>query len=86
MLGFLGTAIGLSNAIRALPGAMGRGGGAALEPVLRQLSFKFDTTIIGIVSALIVMLMIQLYERSWQNLEILAHGGNEVSGAEETLL
>ena len=33
------------NAIRLLPGAMGKGGGNALEPVLRQLAFKFDTRI-----------------------------------------
>jgi MotA/TolQ/ExbB proton channel family len=71
MLGFLGTAIGLSNAIRLLPDAMGKGGGTALEPVLRQLAFKFDTTILGIVSALLMMLLIQFYERSWENLEIL---------------
>lgn len=82
MLGFLGTAIGLSNAIRLLPGAMGKGGGNALEPVLKQLSFKFDTTILGIVSALIVMLMIQFYERAWQDLEILATSSRDPSAAE----
>jgi biopolymer transport protein ExbB/TolQ len=79
MLGFLGTAIGLSNAIRLLPSAMGKGGGSALEPVLKQLAFKFDTTILGIVSALIMMVLIQLYERSWEKLEILA---NERSNAD----
>ena len=82
MLGFLGTAIGLSNAIRLLPGAMGKGGGNALEPVLRQLAFKFDTTILGIVSALIVMALIQLYERAWQNLEILANGPSDAFSVE----
>jgi hypothetical protein len=61
---------------------MGKGGGIALEPVLTQLSFKFDTTILGIVSALIVMAMIQLYERSWQNLEILANGPGDPFGAQ----
>lgn len=79
MLGFLGTAIGLSNAIRLLPDAMNNSGSVKLEDVLQQLAFKFDTTILGIVSALLMMLLIQFYERLWEDLELLEDAANERS-------
>lgn len=74
MIGFLGTVIGLSQAIRELPAAMAASGGekrAALAPVLDKLYLAFDTTILGIIAAIIIMLFIQLYERNWEPLQML---------------
>jgi MotA/TolQ/ExbB proton channel family len=86
MLGFLGTAIGLSDAIRHLPAAMASQKPEDLGQVLGDLAFKFDTTIIGIVSAIFVMILIQLYDRLWENLAMLNDGTSapqQASGSDE---
>ena len=69
MLGFLGTVQGLAEAIRLLPAA--KPGNAVMKDVMRELYFAFDTTIIGIIAAIVVMMLIQLYERRWEPLELI---------------
>jgi hypothetical protein len=53
MIGFLGTVIGLSGAIEALPRAMSDEG--ALGEVLGSLHVAFDTTLLGLVGALVCL-------------------------------
>lgn len=53
MVGFLGTVIGLSGAIEALPRAMSDEG--ALGEVLGSLHVAFDTTLLGLVGALVCL-------------------------------
>ena len=50
MVGFIGTVVGLSGAIEALPRAMSDEG--ALGEVLGSLHVAFDTTLLGLVGAL----------------------------------
>lgn len=60
MVGFVGTVIGLSAAIEGLPGAIGDD--AALAPVLDSLHVAFDTTLIGLVGALVSLATVRLAE------------------------
>lgn len=53
MVGFLGTVVGLSGAIEALPRAMNDEG--ALGEVLGSLHVAFDTTLLGLVGALVCL-------------------------------
>lgn len=53
MIGFLGTVIGLSGAIEALPRAMNDE--EALGEVLGSLHVAFDTTLLGLVGALVCL-------------------------------
>lgn len=57
MLGFIGTVVGIIQAIGGLEAALDRSGGeAGLATVLGGLSFAFDTTLLGLV--LVIPLMI----------------------------
>jgi len=60
MLGFLGTVAGLSTAIRDLPAAVQDN--ALLGPVLDSLYVAFDTTLLGLVGAIICLLATRLLE------------------------
>lgn len=59
MLGFIGTVIGISQAIGGLSqGAEGvAAGGAGLEDVLGGLAFAFDTTLVGLVCVIPLALL-----------------------------
>lgn len=60
MLGFAGTVAGLSNAIRDLPAAMSSDD--ALGPVLDSLYVAFDTTLLGLIGAIICLISLRLLE------------------------
>lgn len=68
LLGFIGTVIGISGAIKHLPEAtMGEG---AIGPVLDNLYTAFDTTFLGLVSAVGLMCCLQLLNSSWHAYEL----------------
>ena len=72
MFGFLGTVIGLSAAIGELSIIVSQSGGVSaetLEPVLVNLNVAFDTTIQGILSAVIVILFVAAFDRGWERLD-----------------
>ena len=66
MLGFLGTVVGLSGAIEALPGAIGNPD--ALQPVLSELHVAFDTTLFGLIGALICLVGAKAIDQGWDRL------------------
>lgn len=66
MLGFLGTVVGLSGAIETLPDAIGNPD--ALRPVLTELHVAFDTTLIGLVGALICLVGARALDGAWDRL------------------
>ncbi len=66
MLGFLGTVVGLSGAIETLPDAIGNPD--ALRPVLTELHVAFDTTLIGLVGALICLAGARALDGGWDRL------------------
>ncbi|SMX29482.1 MotA/TolQ/ExbB proton channel family protein [Pelagimonas phthalicica] len=66
MLGFLGTVVGLSGAIEALPGAIGNPD--ALQPVLSNLHVAFDTTLIGLAGALVCLVGSKVIEATFDHL------------------
>ncbi|SMX41939.1 MotA/TolQ/ExbB proton channel family protein [Maliponia aquimaris] len=70
MLGFLGTVVGLSGAIESLPAAIGNPD--ALQPVLSELHVAFDTTLIGLVGALICLAGTKTIDLGWDRLSRLA--------------
>lgn len=70
MLGFLGTVVGLSGAIESLPAAIGNPD--ALQPVLSELHVAFDTTLIGLVGALICLVGAKAIDLGWDRLARLA--------------
>jgi hypothetical protein len=65
LLGFLGTVIGLTAAIGGLPENLGpeAAGNLDISASLVGLSVKFETTLIGLVGALIASLLLALIER-----------------------
>ncbi|WP_323768902.1 MotA/TolQ/ExbB proton channel family protein [Antarctobacter sp.] len=66
MLGFLGTVVGLSGAIESLPGAIGNPD--ALQPVLSELHVAFDTTLLGLIGALICLIGAKAIDQAWDRL------------------
>lgn len=60
MLGFIGTVVGLSEAIRNLPAAVKDQD--QLQPVLDDLYVAFDTTFLGLVGALVCLIAVRLAE------------------------
>lgn len=60
MFGFIGTVIGLSEAIRNLPAAVKDQD--QLQPVLDDLYVAFDTTFLGLVGALVCLILVRLVE------------------------
>lgn len=66
MLGFLGTVVGLSGAIESLPGAIGNPD--ALQPVLSELHVAFDTTLLGLIGALICLIGAKAIDQAWERL------------------
>ncbi len=62
MVGFLGTVIGLSSAIRDLPAAVDDK--AKLPPVLDSLYIAFDTTALGLVGAILCLLMVWVFDNA----------------------
>lgn len=73
MLGFLGTVVGLSGAIESLPAAMGNPD--ALQPVLSELHIAFDTTLLGLIGALICLAGSKMVEQAWDRLARTAGHG-----------
>ena len=73
MLGFLGTVVGLSGAIESLPNAIGNPD--ALRPVLTELHVAFDTTLIGLVGALICLVGARVLDGAWDRLSRHAGSG-----------
>lgn len=61
MLGFIGTVVGLSGAIKALPRAIGNPD--KLAPVLAELHVAFDTTLLGLVGAFSCLIGVRLIEQ-----------------------
>lgn len=66
MLGFLGTVVGLSGAIETLPNAIGNPD--ALRPVLTELHVAFDTTLLGLIGALICLVGARMLDGAWDRL------------------
>ena len=60
MVGFLGTVIGLSGAIRDLPAAVDDK--ARLPPVLDNLYIAFDTTALGLGGAILCLLLVWAFD------------------------
>lgn len=58
MIGFIGTVIGLSGAIEGLPSAIGEPD--KLNPVLSDLHTAFDTTLLGLIGALVCLALLRL--------------------------
>lgn len=56
MIGFLGTVVGLSGAIRDLPAAVQDK--AKLPPVLDSLYVAFDTTALGLIGAILCFILV----------------------------
>jgi len=83
MLGFIGTVVGIIRAIGGLEAALDRSGGeAGLATVLGGLSFAFDTTLLGlllVIPLMIVMLALrhrmQQHELRYQGLLLMAGNG-----------
>jgi MotA/TolQ/ExbB proton channel family protein len=73
VLGFLGTVIGVSAAIEKLPNAM-KERGTQLSGVINELHFAFDTTFIGLVAAIGVMLITWTAASMWERNEGLYRG------------
>jgi len=74
VVGFIGTVIGVSDAVRQLPKAI-RGGRieeSSLNGVLDGLHVAFDTTFIGLVAAVLVTLAIYVLDDMWDRNEIVA--------------
>ena len=59
MVGFLGTVIGLSGAIRDLPAAVQDK--AKLPPVLDNLYVAFDTTALGLIGAILCLVLVWIF-------------------------
>lgn len=72
MVGFLGTVIGLSGAIRDLPAAVDDK--TKLAPVLESLYVAFDTTALGLIGAILCLLLTWAFEDG-------ALGGPRADGA-----
>jgi len=73
MIGFLGTVTGISSSVSGFSGLIESASDInlikqSLQSVMGGLSTAFDTTILGIVSALLMTLLISLSERSEFNL------------------
>lgn len=80
MLGFLGTVVGLSGAIRHLPNAMKND--TALQSVMDNLYIAFDTTFLGLAGALGTLIFIKFLEMFWERIALMA----ENSTVEETAI
>jgi hypothetical protein len=65
LLGFLGTVIGLTAAIGGLPASLGPGasGNIDISASLLGLAVKFETTLLGLLGALIASLLLALLEK-----------------------
>jgi hypothetical protein len=70
MLGFLGTVVGLSGAIRHLPNAMKND--TALQSVLDNLYIAFDTTFLGLAGALGTLILIKFLEMFWDRIALMS--------------
>jgi biopolymer transport protein ExbB/TolQ len=73
MIGFLGTVTGISDSVSGFSGLIENAANInlikqSLQAVMGGLATAFDTTILGIISALIVTLLISLTEKSEFNL------------------
>jgi hypothetical protein len=73
VLGFLGTIIGISQAVSKLPSAMNNRG--QLDSVLSSLHFAFDTTFLGLVAALALMVGLLILAAMWDRNELSHAGG-----------
>ncbi len=60
MVGFVGTVVGLSEAIRNLPAAVKDND--QLQPVLDDLYVAFDTTFLGLVGAIACLVLVRITE------------------------
>jgi len=60
MVGFIGTIVGLSGAIKNLPQAIGNP--ELLQPVLDNLNVAFDTTLLGLCGAILSLLLLRIGE------------------------
>jgi hypothetical protein len=70
VVGFIGTVVGVSQAVKDLPTAMKDE--SALSSVLGSLHLAFDTTFIGLVSSVAVMLLLYAIDSAWTRNEVLA--------------
>lgn len=69
LMGFLGTVIGLTAAIGGLPSGMGAGARFDVGASLLGLALKFETTLLGILGAVIASLLLSFLERHEKELE-----------------
>lgn len=69
LMGFLGTVIGLTAAIGGLPAGMGAGATFDIGASLLGLALKFETTLLGILGAVIASLLLSFLERREKELE-----------------
>lgn len=74
VVGFIGTVIGVSQAVKDLPTAMKDE--AALGGVLSSLHLAFDTTFLGLLASVLVMLQLYLIEAIWSANEEVARNFN----------
>ena len=75
MLGFIGTVVGIIRAIGGLEAALDRSGGeAGLATVLGGLSFAFDTTLLGLVLVIPLMLGMLPLRHQLQQCELRYQG------------
>jgi len=74
VVGFIGTVVGVSDAVRQLPKAI-RGGRieeSSLNGVLDGLHVAFDTTFVGLVAAVLATLAIYILDDMWDRNEVIA--------------
>jgi hypothetical protein len=64
VIGFIGTVLGVSQAVKDLPSAMQDE--AALSRVLGSLHLAFDTTFIGLAASVVLMLLLYALEAAWR--------------------
>lgn len=71
LLGFLGTVVGLATAIGALPIGTGvnRGGGLDVAASLAGLALKFQTTLLGLVAAILSAALLAALEKNEAELD-----------------
>jgi hypothetical protein len=78
VVGFIGTVVGISQAVKDLPLAMKDD--AALSAVLDSLHLAFDTTFIGLVGSVVVMVQLYVLDARWTLNRELAKGLDGVRG------
>ena len=83
VVGFIGTVVGLSGAVKSLPNALKDE--AEMDRLLSSLHTAFDTTFVGLAASVAVMFLVYLLDNSWDRNDLLASQNAERSSQSETM-